>query len=102
MFFKATFVAMKKVASVLLFVFVAFLVTPTIVRLIEKDADTSIFYSFSEEEHSQKEIKAIFDFNASFEFFPFWSTNSSLILSENLSKHDAITATIFIPPPNRF
>lgn len=93
---------MKIVAPVLLFLFIAFLITPTIVSLIEKDADTSVFYSFSEEEHSLKEVKAIFDFNASFEFLPFWSPNSSLILSENLSKHDAITASIFIPPPNRF
>lgn len=102
MLFRTTFGAMKIVASVLLFVFIAFLVTPTIVSLIEKDADTSIFYSFSEEEHSPKGVKAIFDFNNLYELLPFRSTNSSLILSENLSKHDAITASIFIPPPNRF
>lgn len=92
---------MKIVAPVLLFLFISFLITPTIVSIIEKDADTSIFYSFSEEEHSLKGIKAIFNFNAQFELMPFWSNNSSLILSENLSKHDAITGSIFIPPPNR-
>jgi hypothetical protein len=93
---------MKIVAQVLLFVFIAFLLTPTIVSVIEKDADTSIFFSSCEEEHSMKNIKAIFDFNPSFELFHFLNNNSSLILSENLSKHDAITAAIFIPPPNSF
>jgi hypothetical protein len=93
---------MKIVAQVLLFVFIAFLITPTIVTVIDKDADTSIFYSSSEEEHSLKSIKAIFDFDAPFDLFHFFSNNSSLILSENLSKHDAITAAIFIPPPNSF
>ncbi|WP_264564904.1 hypothetical protein [Flavobacterium sp. N3904] len=101
MLFRTTFDAMKVVAQVLLFVFITFLITPTIVRLIEKDSDTSFFYSFSEEEHSLKGIKAIFDSHPLLELPQFFINNSSLILSENLSKHDIITASIFIPPPNR-
>ncbi len=91
---------MKVLAKILLFVFVAFLITPTIVSLIEKKADISIFYSLSEEEHSHKSIKVILDVKTSFELIQYLGSNSSLILSENLSRHDAISASIFIPPPN--
>ena len=86
---------------ILLFVFISFLLTPTIVSLIEKDSDTSIFYSFSEEEKAHKEIKAVFISHISFEDLPELSINSNLILSENLSKHDKITSSIFIPPPEQ-
>jgi len=92
---------MKITVHILLFVFISFLLTPTIVSLIEKDSDTSIFYSFSEEEKAHKEIKAVFISHISFEDLPELSFNSSLILSENLSKHDKIPSAIFIPPPNQ-
>lgn len=92
---------MKIIANILLFVFISFLITPTIVCLIEKDSDTSIIYSFSEEEKAHKEIKAVFISHISFEDLPELSFNSSLIHSENLSKHDKIASTIFIPPPNQ-
>ena len=51
---------MKFIARFILFIFVAFLSTPTIVTLIEKNTDISLFYSFSEEEINKdlKEIKA--------------------------------------------
>lgn len=97
---KATFALMKIIAQILLLLFVAFLITPTVVSIIEKNNNASIIYSFSEEEHSHKGFKVIFDFYPSFEIIQFLGYNSSLILSENLSKHDAITASIFIPPPN--
>jgi hypothetical protein len=92
---------MKITVHILLFVFISFLLTPTIVSLIEKDSDTSIFYSFSEEEKAHKEIKAVFISHISFEDLPELSINSNLILSENLSKHDKITSSIFIPPPEQ-
>jgi hypothetical protein len=95
------FVAMKIIAQILMFVFIAFLLTPTVVSLIEKDADISVFYSLSEEEHSQKEVKAIFNYTTSFEVATVLSAETSLILSENLSKHDNIASSIFIPPPDQ-
>ena len=95
------FALMKIVAQILLFIFIAFLVTPTIVSVIEKSSDTSITYSFFEEEQSHKQIKAIFHFDIAYEIIHLSELTSSLILSENLSKHDIISSTIFIPPPDQ-
>ena len=51
---------MKFFARLLIFVFVVFLSTPTVVTLIQKNTDTSMFYSLAEEEiHKElKEVKA--------------------------------------------
>lgn len=92
---------MKIIAQILLFVFIAFLLTPTIVSAIEKSADTSITYSFSEEEQLHKQIKAIWHFEMAYEIINLSELTSSLILSENLSKHDMISSSIFIPPPDQ-
>ena len=92
---------MKIVAQILLFVFITFLVTPTIVSVIEKNADMSLFYSFSEEEKAHKDIKAIFNLEVATTADNIYQLNQSLILSENLSKHDKISSKIFIPPPEQ-
>ncbi len=92
---------MKIVAQILLFVFITFLVTPTIVSVIEKNADMSLFYSFSEEEKAHKDIKAIFNLEVATTPDNIYQLNQSLILSENLSKHDKISSKIFIPPPEQ-
>ena len=88
-------------ARLLLFVFIAFLITPTIVSIIEKTTDISVFYSLSEEEKEIKEIKAIFNLDFFNEPVYLSKLNSSLIHSENLSKHDKIPSKIFIPPPEQ-
>jgi hypothetical protein len=92
---------MKLIAHILLFIFIAFLSTPAIVGMIDKSCDTSIFYSLSEEEHTHKEVK-VFNYysNVDLGLLALEHNKSSLILSENLSKHDKIAATIFSPPPN--
>lgn len=77
-----------------------FLATPTIVSVIEKSVDTSIFYSFSEEEKAHKEVKVVLNFDVVNTPAYFSNINSSLIHSENLSKHDKISSTILIPPPD--
>ncbi|WP_298393364.1 hypothetical protein [Flavobacterium sp.] len=92
---------MKSVASILMFLFIAFLSAPTIVTLIEKSTDVSMFYSFSEEEINKdlKEIKA--DLRQSYDY-PYTVKTVTLdtkIVSENLSRHDAILEEIFSPPP---
>ncbi|MFV5688211.1 hypothetical protein ACM55K_07345 [Flavobacterium sp. LT1R49] len=92
---------MKLIAQILLFVFIAFLLTPTIVSAIQKSADTSITYSFSEEEQLHKQIKAICHFDMGYEIINLSELTSTLILSENLSKHDIIASSIFIPPPDQ-
>lgn len=92
---------MKMMAQLLLFVFITFLATPTVVSVIKKSADTSIFYSFSEEEKANKEIKAIFYFDTVNAPVLLSNLNSGIIQSENLSKHDKIASKIFIPPPEQ-
>jgi hypothetical protein len=92
---------MKTTAQILLFVFITFLVTPTIVSVIKKNADMSVFYSFSEEEKAHKEIKAVFHPNVVIAPVNLSQLDSGLIHSENLSKHDKISSKIFIPPPDQ-
>ncbi|MES2239972.1 MAG: hypothetical protein V4497_06895 [Bacteroidota bacterium] len=93
---------MKLIARFFLFLFIAFLSTPTIVKLIEKSSDTSIFYSMSEEEHAKKEVKnLVFMDTEATTFVLKRSVVKSLILSENLSKHDNVSRSIFTPPPDR-
>lgn len=93
---------MKILVSIVLFIFVAFLATPTIIGMIEKDADASVVYSFSEEE-VHKEIKEI---PANIEDIlqiptPLADTKSTGINSENEQKHDNVSEEIFSPPPEQ-
>ncbi|HQZ23922.1 MAG TPA: hypothetical protein PLD18_01360 [Flavobacterium sp.] len=92
---------MKIIASLLLFIFVSFLITPAVISVIEKDADMSAFYSFSEEEKTQKEIKAIISFDVTSSAVDLSQLNCSPIFSECLFKHDKISSKIFIPPPEQ-
>lgn len=94
---------MKILASIVLLFFVLFLAAPTIVACLEKDSDTTSICgnsnnsSFEELKHDIK----YYTFNTFLEI-PFLKLKkvSGLILFENLSKHDLISASIFIPPPN--
>ena len=92
---------MKITAQILLFVFITFLATPTIVSVIKTSADMSMFYSFSEEEKVHKEIKAVFNSAVVIAPVNLSQLDSGLIHSENLSKHDKIASKIFIPPPEQ-
>jgi len=92
---------MKLIARIFLFLFIVFLATPTIVKMVEKSCDTSMFLSELEEESVQKEIK-VFTYYEAIQsgFLISKAKKSGLILYENLSKHDKITASIFSPPPD--
>jgi len=90
---------MKFFVNLLLFTFITFLSTPTIVSIIEKSCDTSIFYTMTEEE-CHKEIKASTQSDALINRNHRKPLKSCLVLSENLSRHDNISAAIFIPPPD--
>jgi hypothetical protein len=91
---------MKILPKMFLILFIAFLVTPAVITVIEKSADISIFYTVSEEEHVHKEIKTFFYLEKPAEISAPSKISSGVILSENLSNHDKITSSIFIPPPN--
>ncbi|PZR21093.1 MAG: hypothetical protein DI539_08840 [Flavobacterium psychrophilum] len=93
---------MKIFVNIVLFLFLAFLATPTIVSLIQDDADMSMVYSMTEEE-IQKEIKEIkaapsyMELRLAF-FLP--SKKNSIIKTANDEKHDNVSRDIHSPPPD--
>ena len=95
---------MNFIVKIVIFVFIIFLSAPTIVSLIEKNTNISFYYNNSELEEMHKEIKLEFKSEFKYDTFSLLYFNqpkkSSLILSENLSKHDNISSSIFIPPPD--
>ncbi|OXA88723.1 hypothetical protein [Flavobacterium hercynium] len=92
---------MKQVARILLFIFIAFLSTPTIVTVMKESNDTSVFFSFAEEEHSHKELKAaVYPAIFQHEIVMPVCIKKETIVSQNTVKLDSISATIFAPPPN--
>lgn len=91
---------MKILVNLVLLIFVTFLATPTIVGMLQEDADVSMVYSFSEEE-VHKEIKEVIaHYPLSFDYAIYEVVNkSSEIKSENLQRHDNVFEEIFSPPP---
>jgi hypothetical protein len=90
---------MKFLANIVLILFLSFLAAPTVVSLMEDDADVSIAYSLTEEE-LQKELKEVKYAPSEFHchFIPL-TKKSSEINSENLQRHDNVFEEIFSPPP---
>ncbi|WP_163399294.1 hypothetical protein [Flavobacterium fluviatile] len=92
---------MKQLARILLFIFIAFLATPTVVAVIKKSNNTAINLNIAEEEKSHKEVKiAVYTDAFVHEFLLSVSTESKIILSGNIVKLDNISPSIFAPPPN--
>ena len=90
---------MKIIVNIVLILFLSFLAAPTVVSLMEDDADMSLCYSFTEEE-IQKEIKEVKVAPTEFHFVVFDAIKlSSEIKSENLQRHDNVFEGIFSPPP---
>jgi hypothetical protein len=90
---------MKHIARLILLMFVTFLSTPTVVSLIKKGTDVSVFYSFAEEE-IHKEIKEVKAEIKSYDYpIVVLTPKKSKIIYENLSKHDNVFDEIFSPPP---
>ncbi|MGL2964218.1 hypothetical protein ACSVH2_10410 [Flavobacterium sp. RSB2_4_14] len=92
---------MKFVSSIILFLFLAFLLTPTIVTLIDNKTDTSLFYSFCEEE-IHKDLKLLKG-TLPKHTISFLSKKVKLkktkIFSQTESKNDNFLEEIFSPPP---
>ncbi len=90
---------MKKTSQILLFIFIAFLVTPPIVCAIKKGADIRSFYNLTEEEHVQKDFKIVYDLNPIFYWVGRPVQSSQPIQSKNSLNFNEISLGIFIPPP---
>ena len=95
-----TFVGMKALVSIALFLFISFLATPTIVSLLDDNSDVSVCYSFNEEE-IQKELQEIKAVSSQFTFSCFIETikKSSKITSNNLRRHKSVFGDVFFQPP---
>lgn len=91
---------MKFLVNIVLFLFISFLVTPTVVSVVEENVDCSIVYSFTEEELQKevKEVKAGPQADYTMSFFTV-SKKQSSINSANLEKHDNVSGDICSPPP---
>jgi len=92
---------MKIVARILLFIFIAFLSTPTIVQAIKKSNSATLSISLSEEE-VHKELKSvvhplILEHGI---LIPVYIEKKTIV-SENIVKLDNISPSIFAPPPNQ-
>ena len=95
---------MKKIyATYLLFLFIAFLATPTVVKILDKNADVSIVFSFTEEEKSETSSTASVDFvlNTHDIINPTYSEKKDNSIIDNY-KFIVIThyTTIASPPPD--
>jgi len=95
---------MKLAVQLVLFLFISFLSVPTIVTIIEKSSDISVFYNFAEEEITKhvkvvKVVKVELKLIYTDEPVDFLYTTKKEIISENLSKHVKVLEEIFSPPP---
>ncbi|RZJ52030.1 MAG: hypothetical protein EOO44_13085 [Flavobacterium sp.] len=91
---------MKVLARILLFIFIAFLSTPTIVQAIKKCNSATMTISLSEEE-VHKELKSIVHPTIlEHEVLMTAYIQKKTIISENIVKLDNISPSIFAPPPN--
>ncbi len=94
---------MKFLVSIVLFTFITFLSTPTLVGKIDDKVDTSYFYNMCEEEEnlvSFNEIKSLPSKNISFLHIDFEDLESFRIFSNKNISFFNLAHQIFSPPPN--
>ena len=94
---------MKFLSVIFLFSFLTFLATPTIIGVIDNEADTSHFFSMCEEEENFTSFSEIESIQTScisiFKIAIKSSTEFSYVLVTNLI-FDNLAHQIFSPPPN--
>ena len=95
---------MKFLSTVFLFLFIAFLATPTLIGMVDKEADTSYFYTMCEEEENHSlfnEIKTVQTTNYSVVHFSFGAfAKLNFIIKHNLIRIENLAHQIFYPYPN--
>lgn len=94
------FCHMKFLVKITLLFFVLFLSTPTIVSVLDKGADTSIAFNFTEEEVHKEVVNEVNANIKEFQYLFIASKNqSSKINSENSHRHENAFGETFSPPP---
>ena len=92
---------MKLISKIILFIFVLFLATPTIVAAIDDNVDTSYFFNMSEEEtHSAfneiKSMPTIYSIPLVIDFEGLQKVQFSIL---NDRKVNSLKPKVFLPPP---
>ena len=93
---------MKNLVKIVVSIFILFLATPTIVSVIDKNADTSYFFNMSEEEESHSnfnEIKSmplIFSIPTLVDFEDFPKTIFSILAERRVN---LVKINIVLQPP---
>lgn len=94
---------MKFLSVIFMLFFMAFLATPTVVGMIDKETDTSFFYNVSEEEEHQSSFSIFESIQTShisiFNFYIESISKLNFLISIDLS-FDNLAHQIFSPPPN--
>jgi len=94
---------MKLIINIVLFLFIFFLVTPTIVGMVDDDVDISCFYNLAEEEETNptiQEVKILPVIQYTFlNFLTFEKLKFNVNLN-HLFNNDNLAHKIFSPPPN--
>ena len=94
---------MKFLSTTFLFLFIAFLATPTLIGIVDDQIDTSYFYNLSEEEESHASFDELnFSPTTSYFFINFYTSKLeklNVLVVHDLS-FDNIAHQIFSPPPN--
>lgn len=95
---------MKLLVNIFLFIFITFLATPTLIGMVDKEADTSYFYNMCEEEENHapfNEIKSVPITNYSVINFSFGElAKLNVLMEHDLLSFDNLAHQIFSPPPN--
>ncbi|WP_374400723.1 hypothetical protein [Flavobacterium sp.] len=94
---------MKLLVNIFLFIFITFLSTPTLVGIVDNEADTSYFYTMCEEEENHasfNEIKTLPIVNFSFFNFSLDNLKTLNVLIELNLSFANLAHQIFSPPPN--
>ena len=95
---------MKLLVNIFLFIFITFLATPTLIGMVDKEADTSYFYTMCEEEENHSpfnEIKTVQTNNYSVVHFSFGElAKLNVLMEHDLLSFDNLAHQIFSPPPN--
>ena len=91
-----------RIVILLTFVFGSFILSPTIISMVEKNFDISILFNVSEEENNQKEFSKNFDvkFSETRTIFSLFSFFNTITLFDFYSEiYASISQENFSPPP---
>ena len=95
---------MKLLVNIFLFIFIIFFFSFTLIGMVDKEADTSYFYTMCEEEENHSpfnEIKTVQTTNYSVIHFSFGElAKLNVLMEHDLLSFDNLAHQIFSPPPN--